>query len=199
MDQELLFPVESFNSAVDIFRRNLADVFQCRNQIFDFAVNVCDFLLMLFDDIVFPFFPCQMVGFRFLDEPCLHLRFDLPNSMGLLYVTALMEIFSRADEVGDAPIFGTGKPDGKSITTMTAFHKPSEPGMFSFAGVFYLPIFGQLFLTIEKCIAIHDAIMVPDGKEVIGYIFIFPLAGIPFAHKDTAMGCLLYTSPSPRD
>ena len=46
MNQELLFPVESFNSAVDIFRRNLADVFQCRNQIFDFAVNVCDFLLI---------------------------------------------------------------------------------------------------------------------------------------------------------
>ena len=90
MNQELLFPVEGFNSAVDVFRRNLADVFQCGNQIFDFAVNVCDFLLMLFDDIVFPFFSCQMVGFRFLDEPCLDLRFDLPYPMGLFCVAAFM-------------------------------------------------------------------------------------------------------------
>lgn len=44
--------MEGFDSAIDIFRRNLADVFQCGNQIFDFAVNVCDFLLMLFDNIV---------------------------------------------------------------------------------------------------------------------------------------------------
>lgn len=90
MDQELLFQVEGFDSAVDIFRRNLADVFQCGNQIFDFAVNVCDFLLMLFDDIVFPFFSCQMVGFCFLDEPCLDLRFYFSYSMGLLCVAAFM-------------------------------------------------------------------------------------------------------------
>ena len=82
--------MEGFDSTVDVFSGNLADVFQCGNQIFDFVVNVCDFLLMLFDDIVFPFFSCQMVGFRFLDEPCLDLRFDLSYTMGLLGVAAFM-------------------------------------------------------------------------------------------------------------
>lgn len=125
-----------------------------------------------------------------MNEPCLHLRFDLPNSMGLLYVTALMEIFSRAYKVGDRTFFCLTEPDGKSIAAMTAFHKPSEPGMFSFAAVFNLPIFGQLFLTIEKCAAVHDAVMVPNGKEVIRYIFIFPFTGIPFAYKDASVGAV---------
>ena len=62
--------------------------------------------------------------------------------------------------------------------------------MFSFSGVFYLPIFGQLFLTIEKCAAVNDAVMVPDGKQVIGYVFVFPFTGIPFAHKDAAVGAV---------
>lgn len=73
---------------------------------------------------------------------------------------------------------------------MTAFHKPCEPGMFSFPAVFDLPIFGQLFLTIEERAAIHDAVMMSNSKQVIGYVFVFPLTGVPFAYKNAAVGAV---------
>ncbi len=50
MEEQLLFMVQCLNAAVDVFRRNLADVFQCGDQVFNFPINFQYFLLVLFGD-----------------------------------------------------------------------------------------------------------------------------------------------------
>lgn len=107
--------------------------------------------------------------------------------MGLLCGTGFMQIFSRTAEIRYLSVFRLAEADGKGIAAVSAFYQACQPRVLALICIFDLPIARQLLLTKEEGCAIHNALVVSHGKQMIGNILIFSLVGIPFADQNTAM------------